>query len=419
MQRGVNKRWFFVCALLLLVVGVVAYNSNPANPAVFGHSIDEIEGLRALIAAGGSGSTSGSSLQFGDYQKNFAYDTVYQAPNDGFVIVYSVQIGQVNLFTGTTATPTDAFPSGDSTYSQSSITMPIKKNMYWKAQRISGAVLPPAKIWYLPIISGGSGSSASSELILDAVDSGPATFPAAFGACRNAGKRLPTDDELIHFSFSGTAQNADSDFLWTTSTDDARDSFVVIQLTHGGQTGASSNTDRSGNRGYAVTSKYRCVSGGSGSGSSACTWKSTGPTAMTGAQVYASGATGLCRHTVSGTTVYGNVDVTASNSAYCYTASYTSPSYTNFEYYSCSAGGGSGSGSSASIPAGTWCGMGYYRQGNAAATAGTFLITACQDVNPATSCPSGYTQLVYSVSYATPSDKTSNAYSNMYTCVKN
>ncbi len=43
MQRGVNKRWFFACALVLLIVGVVAYNSNPANPAVFGHSAGEVE----------------------------------------------------------------------------------------------------------------------------------------------------------------------------------------------------------------------------------------------------------------------------------------------------------------------------------------------------------------------------------------
>lgn len=56
-----NKRWFFVCALLLLVVGVVAYGTS--SPQVFGHSIDEIEGLRALIAAGG-GIPSGALVMF-------------------------------------------------------------------------------------------------------------------------------------------------------------------------------------------------------------------------------------------------------------------------------------------------------------------------------------------------------------------
>jgi hypothetical protein len=38
-----------VIALLLLVVGVVAYNTSPANPAQFGHSIDEVDGLLASL----------------------------------------------------------------------------------------------------------------------------------------------------------------------------------------------------------------------------------------------------------------------------------------------------------------------------------------------------------------------------------
>ncbi|MBM3230317.1 hypothetical protein FJZ22_01520 [Candidatus Pacearchaeota archaeon] len=55
----ITKTRFFVLALLLLVVGVVAYNSNPANPAVFGHSANEIEGLSAL-----GGIPSGAIIMF-------------------------------------------------------------------------------------------------------------------------------------------------------------------------------------------------------------------------------------------------------------------------------------------------------------------------------------------------------------------
>ncbi|MEK7575291.1 MAG: hypothetical protein AAB511_03625 [Patescibacteria group bacterium] len=68
---------------------------------------------------------------------------------------------------------------------------------------------------------------------------------------------------------------------------------------------------------------------------------------------------------------------------------------------------------------GTWCGSGYVRTGNAFLSAGTFLKTACQGVNPATSCPTGYTQTMYSYTYATNADQVSNARSSMYTCTKN
>jgi hypothetical protein len=44
LEVTITKTKFFVLTLLLLVVGVVAYNSNPANPAQFGHSANEIEG---------------------------------------------------------------------------------------------------------------------------------------------------------------------------------------------------------------------------------------------------------------------------------------------------------------------------------------------------------------------------------------
>ena len=47
MQRGVNRKWFFVCALLLLVVGVVAYGTS--TPSTFGHSVNEIEGLSTFL----------------------------------------------------------------------------------------------------------------------------------------------------------------------------------------------------------------------------------------------------------------------------------------------------------------------------------------------------------------------------------
>ena len=47
MQRGVNKRWFFACALVLLIVGVVAYGTS--SPSTFGHSAGEIEGLSSFL----------------------------------------------------------------------------------------------------------------------------------------------------------------------------------------------------------------------------------------------------------------------------------------------------------------------------------------------------------------------------------
>jgi len=44
----ISNRAFILIAILLIVIivggFVVAYNSNPANPAYFGHSVNEIEG---------------------------------------------------------------------------------------------------------------------------------------------------------------------------------------------------------------------------------------------------------------------------------------------------------------------------------------------------------------------------------------
>ena len=64
MQRGVNKRWFFACAFLLLVVGVVAYGTS--TPSTFGHSAGELEGVCKTdgtgCPAGMGGSGGGTGL---------------------------------------------------------------------------------------------------------------------------------------------------------------------------------------------------------------------------------------------------------------------------------------------------------------------------------------------------------------------
>jgi len=47
---NINNRTFILIAVLLVIVlvggFVFAYNSSPANPAYFGHSVNEIEGVR-------------------------------------------------------------------------------------------------------------------------------------------------------------------------------------------------------------------------------------------------------------------------------------------------------------------------------------------------------------------------------------
>lgn len=66
-----KKRFFGILGFVLLVAsifGVIAYNSSPGNPAVFGHSVDEIEGLRALLLnfsenGGGTNLNNGISAQ--------------------------------------------------------------------------------------------------------------------------------------------------------------------------------------------------------------------------------------------------------------------------------------------------------------------------------------------------------------------
>lgn len=51
----IGKKYFIgIVAVMLIIAGtffVVSYNSVPANPAVFGHSADEIEGLSDMISS--------------------------------------------------------------------------------------------------------------------------------------------------------------------------------------------------------------------------------------------------------------------------------------------------------------------------------------------------------------------------------
>ena len=72
MQRGVNKKWFFACALVLLIVGVVAYGTT--SPSTFGHSAGEVNitlpdgrsfSLQDAVTQGllgGSGGPGGTTL---------------------------------------------------------------------------------------------------------------------------------------------------------------------------------------------------------------------------------------------------------------------------------------------------------------------------------------------------------------------
>lgn len=190
--------------------------------------------------------------------------------------------------------------------------------------------------------------------------------------------------------------------------------------------------------------------GGSSGGS--CAWNSIGTSLTTTQTSYVSnGGTGACRVSTTNSGMYygymlRNNNVT-SGQVQCYVDGVGlvsgAANMIDVSYYRCggisggttgvssivagtgitvSPTGGTGdvtiSAVTSSVPLGTWCGSGYVRTGNAFLASGTFLKKACQTLNPASSCPSGYTQTLYAYTYATASDQVSNAYSSMYTCIK-
>ena len=71
LEVNISKRYVFAIIALLVVFGVVlgayAYNSNPANPSLFGHSANEVEvniggtnyGLQDAITGGRIGGIGG------------------------------------------------------------------------------------------------------------------------------------------------------------------------------------------------------------------------------------------------------------------------------------------------------------------------------------------------------------------------
>jgi hypothetical protein len=67
LEVNISKRYFLTIVGIVLLLGAVgigvAYGSDPADPAVFGHSADEIEGLDSL---GGGGVPLGTIALFDD-----------------------------------------------------------------------------------------------------------------------------------------------------------------------------------------------------------------------------------------------------------------------------------------------------------------------------------------------------------------
>jgi len=113
------------------------------------HCLDSA-GNEVQLTSGGSIDTSNTQVALGAWEEK-ALNTVYQAPSDGYVIVYRYAGG-----TGTLQMLTDANTPPTTVRVQSEIDgdvnrfngmMPVLKDDYWKITLTTGAV---DKVWFVP-----------------------------------------------------------------------------------------------------------------------------------------------------------------------------------------------------------------------------------------------------------------------------
>ena len=136
-----------VCALILIGVAGFSYATNSGNPAIMGHTADEI--------AGGAGNSAGSN--FGA-RENKSINTVYQANTDGFVIVdFACNQDSCNTritaYVGSTNSPNTRIARsyvsnggwGDT------MTFPVLKGEYWKVSTDNGANIAYNSFYYIPL----------------------------------------------------------------------------------------------------------------------------------------------------------------------------------------------------------------------------------------------------------------------------
>ncbi len=180
-----NRALYTLIAAVIIIIagiGVYAYNSAYNNPAVFGHSANEIEeadptvpdsvkdgvdwseitGIPAGFADGidDAGGSGGGSLGFGEWERKSA-DTVYQAATDGFVLSYTPSCPycayDIYGYTDSNNPPTTlrARHKTSAVYAEDPsqfIMMPVREGDYWK---VTGS---PEVVYWIPLIGGGSTS---------------------------------------------------------------------------------------------------------------------------------------------------------------------------------------------------------------------------------------------------------------------
>ncbi len=148
-----KKDLWLLSAIMVFLVGVgfvISYNPSGTGgtPSIMGHSSDEIEG--------GAGVGFGAWTNLDSDSNSLVKDVVYKATSDGFVTAYITPAGSYIMygytdsndatilrFVAASAHAATGNPKG-------SITMPVRKDDYWK---ITGS--PDAnKIHWIPIGNG-------------------------------------------------------------------------------------------------------------------------------------------------------------------------------------------------------------------------------------------------------------------------
>ena len=159
-EMNVHKSYLFLILLGIFIIAglitVYAYNSSPANPAVFGNSLNEIDGFpicvtgEALIHnSSGWGCTNViSTTHFGGWEAR-RNNTLYIASTDGFVTAtanvtktsdWDCTI-KIESLLGTVRQVSD--PNGDSL--QVELMSPVRKGDSWAVNSNCGN--KPAIYW--------------------------------------------------------------------------------------------------------------------------------------------------------------------------------------------------------------------------------------------------------------------------------
>lgn len=150
-----KKDLFLLISIVVLLVGtglIIAYNpGGVGNPAVIGHSANELEGV--CLSDGTNCNLFGNRTNLYVDGSTLVKNTPYNAVTDGIVTAFVLSTGSESVLYGYAdlgPDPTTIVSIGKTSSSgpngYTGISMPIKKGEYWKVSHPNTVV-----VWWMPV----------------------------------------------------------------------------------------------------------------------------------------------------------------------------------------------------------------------------------------------------------------------------